>query len=123
MIHEINRQNFTKVQNRVFSRYISTYLDIYDDFMVQIAGTGLEIAGEEDLDQVDAAISRLKNARALFRNDDKSIYIDEGHVAGVELRPGIREKQTVQRKKAGCPASPDTAQVDVDRLEPLGGSR
>jgi pyruvate formate-lyase activating enzyme-like uncharacterized protein len=89
MRREIDRGTLATMQNPIFCKYASTYLEIYDDFMEQIAGTGLEIAPTEDHDQVNALISRLRDKGATFRNDDKSIYINQISPACVACREGI----------------------------------
>jgi len=89
MIREISRRTLAEVQNPKFSKYASTYLDIYDDFMKQIEGTGLEISQEDNLDWVTARYSRLKQKGAFLRNDDKSIYINQISPACVACKIGV----------------------------------
>jgi len=89
MIKEISRRTLAEVQNPKFSKFASTYLDIYDDFMKQIEGTGLEISQEDNLDWVTARYSRLKQKGAFLRNDDKSIYINQISPACVACKIGV----------------------------------
>jgi len=89
MIREINRHTLAEIQNIAFSNYASKYLDVYDDFMKQVEGTGLEISQDDHLDQVAALYSRLEEKGAILRNDEKSIYINHISPACVACRESI----------------------------------
>jgi pyruvate formate-lyase activating enzyme-like uncharacterized protein len=89
MIKEITRPTITDLRNPVFIKYASTYLDIYDDFMKQMEGTGLEISRDNHPDQVDALLSRLESKGAILRNDDKSIYVNRISSACIACREGV----------------------------------
>lgn len=89
MIREINRRTLAEIQNIAFSNYASRYIDVYDDFMKQVEGTGLEISQDDHLDQVAALYSRLEEKGAILRNDGKSIYINHISPACVACRESI----------------------------------
>jgi sulfatase maturation enzyme AslB (radical SAM superfamily) len=81
--------NINTIRNISLSTYAAIYLDIYEDFMNQIEGIGLEISDEAHPDKITALHSRLQQKGAIFRNDDKSIYINQISPACVACREGV----------------------------------
>lgn len=89
MIVAINRETLAQIENPVFAAYASLYVNIYENFMRQIAQLGLEIEPASDRPQVQAQLERLRQKGAIFRNDEKSIYLNEISPACVACQTGV----------------------------------
>lgn len=73
MILDITSQTLPEVKNPALAKYAKIYVDIYDEFMEQIRGTGMEVDEKANPAGITAQIARLKAKGAVIRNDAKSI--------------------------------------------------
>lgn len=76
MITDINECSLNQVRNPVLRAYAARYLQIYQDFMAQVAQTGVEIAGQDENSPAVPVITSLQKKGVRVRNDAKSLYIN-----------------------------------------------
>ncbi len=89
MIIELEPKTLPAIQNPDFARYVQIYEKIYTDFLAQIRLTGIEL-DERDLDALrDEKLERLRQKKAVFRNNGKSIYLNAISPACEACRTGI----------------------------------
>lgn len=89
MIVTVNRETLSQIKNSRLAAYASMYVQIYEDFMRQVAQMGLEIEPESDRPQVVALQEKIRQKGAAFRNDDKSIYLNQISPACVGCQTGV----------------------------------
>ena len=89
MIITVNRETLSQIKNPRFAAYASMYVQIYENFMRQIEQMGLEVEPESDRPQVQALLEHIRSKGAVFRNDDKSIFLNEISPACVACQTGI----------------------------------
>jgi pyruvate formate-lyase activating enzyme-like uncharacterized protein len=89
MIIGLDHVSITEIENSSFSTYAKRYLDIQDQFFKYIESTGIEIEQDTHDEDIKASIQRLKQKGAIFRNDDKSIYINRISPACIACREGV----------------------------------
>lgn len=89
MITAISRDTLGTIKNPAFANYAGMYVNIYDNFMAQIAQLGLELEAEDDRAQVQERMARIREKGGIFRNDDKSIYLNEISPACVACQTGV----------------------------------
>jgi pyruvate formate-lyase activating enzyme-like uncharacterized protein len=89
VIVDITEETLNRIQNPVFASYAAMYLQIYSDFMGQVQATGIEIEDQEYSAEREEALKRLESKGASFRNDGRSIVINEISPACVACREGI----------------------------------
>jgi pyruvate formate-lyase activating enzyme-like uncharacterized protein len=89
MITEINHATLSKIKNPELRAYARRYVEIYSDFLAQIARFGLELEAHDGRPQVAEQLDRLRQKGAHLRNDDKSIYINSISPACLACRTGI----------------------------------
>lgn len=75
MLLELNTENLKNINNPSFLEYARIYTDIYENFLEQVKGNGL------DYNTPSAALlaeirSRLQEKGVVFRNDNKSIFVN-----------------------------------------------
>jgi len=92
MISDITRDTLSCIRNPKLAAYASMYVDIYDDFMRQVEATGVEIDTEDHRREAGAMAERLRRRGAIFRNDDKSIYINRISPACIACQKGINSQ-------------------------------
>jgi len=89
MIVDITPATSAQIKNPDFAAYVRMYDEIYEDFMQQVAATGIEI------DPVDRSEEAAEKRRALrkkgvqIRNTDRSLYVNAISPACVACRKGI----------------------------------
>lgn len=74
------------IKNPVFQKYARIYSDIYANYLGQVKTDGLELDDRVDLQQV---YHDLKTQGVLFRNDDKSLYLNWISPACEACRKGV----------------------------------
>ncbi len=89
MIVAVNRDTSSEIKNPTFAAYASMYLKIYENFMRQIEQMGLEVERESDRPQVQARLEEIRRKGAKFRNDEKSIYLNQISPACVACQTGV----------------------------------
>ncbi len=89
MIVAVNRENLSQIKNPSFAAYAAIYVSIYDNFMHQIDQLGLEVEPESDCAEVLALTSEIRRKGAIFRNDGKSVYLNEISPACVACQTGV----------------------------------
>jgi len=89
VIIDITPETQHQIKNPRFAAYAAIYERIYDDFMKQVQATGIEICAEDDSQAVAARINALRHSGAIFRNADRSIYINAISPACVACQTGI----------------------------------
>ena len=89
MIIDITHATHNQIKNPRLAEYAAIYLGIFDNFMGQIAASGIEI---DDRDYSQETAVRLENLRqngAILRNTDRSIYINAISPACVACQKGV----------------------------------
>jgi len=89
VIIDITRGNHKIIKNPVFSRYAEMYLQIYDSFLEQIQATGLALDDHDYGQETAAQLDALRRKGAIFRNGDRSIYINAISPACVACQTGV----------------------------------
>jgi pyruvate formate-lyase activating enzyme-like uncharacterized protein len=89
MIIEITEETHGQIQNPVFASYAAAYLDIYDNFMQQIAASGIGIDADGCEVEAQERMARLRRKGAIFRNHGRSIYLNQISPACVACQKGI----------------------------------
>lgn len=89
MIVACNRQTLAQIKNPRLSEYAEMYVKIYEGFMSQVEQLGLEVDAEDDDPQVQELLEQIQRKGAVFRNDDKSIYLNEISPACVACQTGV----------------------------------
>lgn len=86
---DITGDTISQVQNPAFAQYATRYLDIYDDFMQQVAATGIDVAAGDEERANAAKVKSLVAKGATLRNVDRSIYVNRISPACVACQKGI----------------------------------
>ncbi|MFO7537967.1 MAG: radical SAM protein [Chloroflexota bacterium] len=89
MIIDINEQTVNEIKNPAFASYAHIYVRIYEQFMDQFKGTGVEIDPACYEQQLTEKMARLRQKGAIFRNQDKSIYVNQISPACVACQTGV----------------------------------
>ena len=89
MILEVTHATLDQVRNPALASYATRYLDIYDNFMSQIAATGIEVADEDETAQNAALVEALAQRGAILRNEDRSIVVNRISPACVACQKGV----------------------------------
>ncbi len=76
MIVEITRANLPRLKNPDFAAYAETYVEIYEDFMQQVAATGIEIDPVDRSEETAAKRAALREKGVHLRNTDRSLYVN-----------------------------------------------
>jgi pyruvate formate-lyase activating enzyme-like uncharacterized protein len=89
MITVIRPENLDQIRNSELAAYARIYLKIYDDFMRQLDGIGLEI-DSSDANRPNAEIAnQLEEKGAVLRNHGKSIYLNRISPACLACQTGV----------------------------------
>ncbi len=89
MITEINHASLSQIKNPELRAYARRYVEIYEDFLAQIARFGVELEARDSRPRVAEQLERLRQKGAHFRNDGKSIYINNISPACLTCRTGV----------------------------------
>lgn len=89
MIRAVNQETLAEIKNPAFAAYALMYVNIYKNFMGQIEQLGLEVEPADDRPQVQALMERLRQTGATFRNEAKSIYLNQISPACVACQTGV----------------------------------
>jgi pyruvate formate-lyase activating enzyme-like uncharacterized protein len=89
MIVAVNRKTLSQIRNRRLAAYAEMYVTIYENFMRQVEQIGLEFEPESDRPQVQALMEQIRRKGGGFRNDDKSVYLNEISPACVACQTGV----------------------------------
>ncbi len=89
MIIDITRETHKQIKNRRLAEYATIYLGIFDDFMEQVAATGIEIDDRDYSQETAHRIDQLRHKGAILRNTDRSIYINTISPACVACQKGV----------------------------------
>jgi pyruvate formate-lyase activating enzyme-like uncharacterized protein len=93
MIVPITPTTHGQIRNPAFARYATIYLDIYADFLQQVAATGVEIESEEAAQEAAARNAAQRDhvgaRQARFRNGGRSIVLNRISPACVACQKGI----------------------------------
>lgn len=89
MILDVQKDNLNKIKNPALRSYAGIYVEIYQDFLQQIAETGIKIASKDNFEEARNRIARLVEAGAVLSNNDHSIYINEISPACVACQTGV----------------------------------
>jgi len=77
------------MENLALRSYAEIYVNIYNQFIQHVGQTGIQIDNQDYSDQRDEKIDILRKKGANFRNDGKSIYINQISPACVACQTGI----------------------------------
>jgi len=89
VIVTIDRNTLSNIKNPTFQSYAKTYVEIYEDFMTQIAQAGVEVDSQDYRQVTQKKIVRLRQKGAIVRNDDKSIYVNKISPACLACQTGL----------------------------------
>lgn len=89
MIVRLDQAGVQSIRNKALARYASIYQQVEEDFLERIQGAGLDLENGDSIAQSDQIRARLESRGAIFRNSDKSIYVNEISPACVACREGI----------------------------------
>ena len=89
MIIDITHKTHNQIKNRRLAEYAAIYLGIFDDFMGQVAATGIEIDDRDYSQKTAASLDRLRQKGAVLRNSDRSIYVNAISPACVACQKGV----------------------------------
>ncbi|MGB9521160.1 MAG: radical SAM protein [Anaerolineales bacterium] len=89
MMINVDENTIQKIQNPALKAYAETYIHIYQDFLSQIAQTGVEIDTTDYSDLSNEKMEQLSKRGAIVRNDRKSVYINQISPACIACQKGI----------------------------------
>ncbi|MCB9420032.1 MAG: radical SAM protein [Ardenticatenaceae bacterium] len=89
MIIDITRENHDQIKNRRLAEYAAIYLDIYNDFMGQVAASGIAIDDQDYSEETAVRVENLRQKGAILRNTDRSIYVNAISPACVACQKGV----------------------------------
>lgn len=89
VIESITSDTRHRIKNPALARYADIYLDVYDDFMAQVAASGIGIAAEDVTAANQERREQLRRKGARLRNTDRSIYLNRISPACVACQKGI----------------------------------
>jgi pyruvate formate-lyase activating enzyme-like uncharacterized protein len=89
MILDVTQSKLAGIRNPVLREYANIYIRIYQEFMDQVRGMGLEIEAEDPSSLVSQKMAELRKKGAVLRNSDKSIYANRISPSCVACQTGI----------------------------------
>jgi len=89
MITQIDQATLSAIKNPGLAAYARMYVTIYENFIHQIEQFGLALETDDDRAQIQALKERIKRKGARFRNDSKSIYLNQISPACVACQTGV----------------------------------
>jgi len=89
MIVDVTRDNISQIKNSAFAACAGVYLDLYDDYMAQVSAIGIPIDTQDYADELAHKHAQLKEKAAVFRNSEKSIYINTISPACLACRDSV----------------------------------
>ncbi|RSK27558.1 radical SAM protein [Bacillus sp. HMF5848] len=88
MLKELSIENIHEVTNPILQHHARLYMNIHDDFMKQVKMTGIDLE-QDKVEDIKSIKQRLKEKGATFRNDDKSIVVNEISSACEACQTGV----------------------------------
>ncbi|MBI5053365.1 MAG: radical SAM protein, partial [Chloroflexi bacterium] len=88
MIVDVDRETLNAIRNADLRTYAAKYVDISEDFMAQVRASGIEIDPNDYGSETIARLDLLRQRQAIFRNSDKSIYLNQIAPACVACQKG-----------------------------------
>ncbi len=89
MIIDITHETHDQIKNPHLAKYAAIYLRIFDNFMDQVATSGIEIDTQDYSQETASATTRLRQKGAVLRNTDRSIYTNAISPACVACQKGV----------------------------------
>ena len=89
MIIDITHENHNQIKNRRLAEYAAIYLGIFDDFMGQVAASGIAVDDQDYSQETAVRIENLRQNGAVLRNTDRSIYVNAISPACVACQKGV----------------------------------
>ena len=89
MIVDITRETYDQIKNRRLAEYAAIYLGIFDNFMDQVAASGIEVDSQDYSQETAVRIEELRQKGAALRNSDRSIYVNAISPACVACQKGV----------------------------------
>ena len=89
MIIDITQQTVEQIKNSRLADYATIYLRIFDDFMKQVAASGIEVDEQDYSEETAILIENLHQNGAIRRNIDRSIYINAISPACIACQKGV----------------------------------
>lgn len=89
MIIDITDVTHKQIKNPRLAAYAAIYLRIFDDFIAQVAASGIEVDTQDYSETTAVRLARLRQDGAVLRNDDRSIYINAISPACVACQKGV----------------------------------
>lgn len=88
MITTLTGDNLGSIRNPAFAAYADLYRRIHDDFMAQVADTGVKISQDDPHVETEQVLNRLRALGATFRNGGRSIVANAISPACVACQTG-----------------------------------
>jgi uncharacterized protein len=89
VIIEITNETHKQIKNPPLAAYAAIYLRIFDNFMDQVAASGITIDAQDYSEETAVRLNRLRQKGAVLRNTDRSIYINAISPACVACQKGV----------------------------------
>jgi uncharacterized protein len=89
MILDVTKSTLAEIKNPALREYANIYVQIYQDFMEQVRGMGLEIETDDTSAAVAQKMADLRKKGAVVRNSDKSVYVNRISPSCVACQTGI----------------------------------
>jgi pyruvate formate-lyase activating enzyme-like uncharacterized protein len=89
MLIELNSNTISQIKNPAFAAYAGIYEQIYERFMAQVAGSGIQVEPGAPSQGREAQLERLRKKGARFRNCGKSIVVNQISPACEACRTGV----------------------------------
>jgi len=89
MIVDVTKSTLSEIKNPVLREYANIYVQIYQGFMEQVQGMGLEIEAQDTSAVVTQKIADLRKKGAVIRNNDKSLYVNRISPSCAACQTGI----------------------------------
>ena len=89
MILDVTKSTLDEIKNPVVREYANKYVQIYQDFMQQVRGMGLEIEAEDSSAAVTQRVANLRKKGTQVRNNAKSLYVNAISPSCVACQTGI----------------------------------
>ncbi len=89
VIIDITHVTHKQIKNPRLAAYAAIYLRIFDDFMYQVAASGIAVDTQDYSEATAVRLTQLQQQGAILRNGDRSIYINAISPACVACQTGV----------------------------------
>ena len=89
MILDVTESTLNEIKNPEVREYVSTYVQIYQDFMDQVHSMGLEVDKQDTSANVAQRVADLRKKGTKIRNGEKSLLLNDISPSCVACQTGI----------------------------------